>query len=54
MPAEMECPQVPPKYRLSKKKYRSSVIMVAPALDLSTIAPVKRNAEGYRVPRTWA
>lgn len=39
-----------PKYRLSKKKYRSSVIMVAPALDLSTMTPVKRNAEGYRVP----
>lgn len=30
-----------PKYRLSKKKYRSSVIMVVPALGLSTIAPVK-------------
>lgn len=46
--------QVSLKYRLSKKKYRSSVIMIVPALDLSTIAPVKRNAEGYRVPRTWA
>ena len=41
MPAEMERPQVSPKYRLSKKKYRSSVIMVVPALGLSTIAPVK-------------
>lgn len=50
MPAEMECPQVPPKYRLSKKKYRSSVIMTILALLLPTITPVKRNAEGYRVP----
>lgn len=41
MPAEKERPQVLPKYRLSKKKYRSSVIMVVPALGLSTIAPVK-------------
>lgn len=50
MPAEKDRPQVSPKYRLSKKKYRSSVIMVVPALGLSTITPVKRNAEGYRVP----
>lgn len=39
-----------PKYRLSKKKYRSPVIMIVPALGLSTITPVKRNVEGYRVP----
>lgn len=50
MPAEKEHPQVLPKYRLSKKKYRSPVIMIVPALGLSTITPVKRNAEGYRVP----
>lgn len=50
MPAEKERPQVLPKYRLSKKKYRSLVIMTILALGLSTIAPVKRNAEGYRVP----
>ena len=50
MPAEKERPQVLPKYRLSKKKYRSPVIMTILALGLSTIAPVKRNAEGYRVP----
>lgn len=50
MPAEKDRPQVSPKYRLSKEKYRSSVIMVVPALGLSTITPVKRNAEGYRVP----
>lgn len=41
---------MPPKYRLSKKKYRSPVMMTIPALLLPTIAPVKRNAEGYRVP----
>ncbi len=51
VPAEKEHPQVLPKYRLSKKKYRSPVIMTILALGLSTIAPVKRNAEGYRVPR---
>ena len=50
MPAEKERPQVLPKYRLSKKKYRSPVIMIVPALGLSTIVRVKRNAEGYRVP----
>lgn len=50
MPAEKERPQVLPKYRLSEKKYRSPVIMIVPALGLSTINPVKRNAEGYRVP----
>lgn len=50
MPAEKEHPQVLLKYRLSEKKYRSPVIMIVPALGLSTIAPVKRNAEGYRVP----
>ena len=50
MPAEKERPQVPSKYRLSEKKYRSPFIIVALALGLSTIAPVKRNAEGYRVP----
>ena len=50
MPAGKERPEVPPKYRLSKKKYRSPVIMIVPALGLSTITPVKRNAEGYRVP----
>ena len=54
MPAEKERPYVPPKYRLSEKKYRSPFAMVALALGLSKIAPVKRNAEGYRVPRTWA
>lgn len=54
VPAEKEHPQVLPKYRLSKKKYRSPVIMIVLALGLSTIASVKRNAEGYRVPRTWA
>lgn len=41
MPAEKERPQVLPKYRLSKKKYRSPVIMTILALGLSTIAPVK-------------
>lgn len=30
-----------PKYRLSKKKYRSPVIMTILALLLSTITPVK-------------
>lgn len=50
MPAEKERPQVLPKYRLSKKKYRSPVIMTILALLLPTITPVKRNAEGYRVP----
>ena len=50
MPAEKERPQVLPKYRLSENKYRSPVIMIVLALGLSTIAPVKRNAEGYRVP----
>lgn len=50
MPAEKEHPQVLPKYRLSKKKYRSPVIMIVLALGLSTIASVKRNAEGYRSP----
>ena len=41
---------MPLKYRLSKKKYRSPVIMTILALLLPTITPVKRNAEGYRVP----
>lgn len=41
MPAEKDRPQVLPKYRLSENKYRSSVIMVVPALGLSTIIPVK-------------
>ena len=41
MPAEKERPQVPLKYRLSEKKYRSPVIMIVPALGLSTITPVK-------------
>ena len=41
VPAGKERPQVPLKYRLSKKKYRSSVIMIVPALGLFTIAPVK-------------
>lgn len=50
MPAEMECPQVPPKYRLSENKYRSPVIKIVSALGLSRITHVKRNAEGYRVP----
>lgn len=50
MPAEKERPQVTPKYRLSKKKYRSPVIMTILALLLPAITPVKRNAEGYRVP----
>lgn len=42
MPAEKEHPQVLPKYRLSKKKYRSPVIMIVLALGLSTIASVKK------------
>ncbi len=42
MPAEKERPQVLPKYRLSKKKYRSPVIMTILALGLSTIAAVKK------------
>ena len=50
MPAEKERPQVPLKYRLSMKKYRSPVIMIILALLLPTITPAKRNAEGYRVP----
>lgn len=50
VPAGKERPQVPLKYRLSKKKYRSSVVMTILALPLPTITPVKRNAEGYRVP----
>ena len=50
MPAEKDRSQVTPKYRLSEKKYRSPVIMIVPALGLSTITPVKRKAEGYRVP----
>ena len=41
VPAEKERPQVLPKYRLSEKKYRSPVIMIVPALGLSTITPVK-------------
>ena len=41
---------MPLKYRLSKKKYRSPGIMTILALLLPTITPVKRNAEGYRVP----
>lgn len=41
VPAEKERPQVLPKYRLSKKKYRSPVIMTILALGLSTITPVK-------------
>lgn len=46
MPAEKERPYVPPtyvppKYRLSEKKYRSPFITVVLALGLSTIAPVK-------------
>ena len=50
VPAEKDRPQVLPKYRLSEKKYRSPVIMIILALLLLTITPVKRNAEGYRVP----
>ena len=41
MPAEKERPQVPSKYRLSEKKYRSPFIIVALALGLSTITSVK-------------
>lgn len=41
MPAEKERPQVLPKYRLSKKKYRSPFMMMVLALGLSTITPVK-------------
>ena len=41
---------MPLKYRLSKNKYRSPVIMTILALLLLTITHVKRNAEGYRVP----
>ena len=41
MPAGKERPQVLLKYRLSEKKYRSPVIMIVPALGLSTITPVK-------------
>lgn len=50
MPAGKERPQVPPKYRLSENKYRSPVMMTILTLLLPTITPVKRNAEGYRVP----
>ena len=50
MSAEKERLKVSPKYRLSMKKYRSPVIMIILALLLPTITPVKRNAEGYRVP----
>lgn len=41
MPAGKERPQVPAKYRLSEKKYRSPFAMVVLALGLSTITPVK-------------
>lgn len=41
MPAEKERPQVLPKYRLSKKKYRLPVIMTILALLLPTITPIK-------------
>ena len=54
MPAEKERPEVPHKYRLSEKKYRSPVIMIVPALGLSTITPVKEMRKVTESPRTWA
>lgn len=53
MPAEKERPEVPHKYRLSEKKYRSPVIMIVPALGLSTITPVKEMRKVTESPRTW-
>ena len=40
--------------KVSEKKYRSPVIMIVPALGLSTITPVKEMRKVNESPRTWA